>query len=215
MKNIALVSLVVLSLFTGCKSSREDPAAGFSAQIRNIVPESIIQNLKDRGMPVYEGTAPPKVEGIYVSSPHELFSPYDGDSYSKGYKFNDLKIKFSEQNDKDLSIRADLKGSTTGTGIGAFLSGHGNFFTLFAEIKATDGVVTSTQIRVFSGEWTDTGIKNLYTALIMKDKNDPGETLIPVGQGRILRDSDGLASNSSSFRLATGEEKPSDASNKK
>jgi hypothetical protein len=205
MKNLMKSTLILgLLIFAIACSKKEtvDPNVGFSTQIKNIVPQTIIDDLKARGMPINEGTIPPKIEGIYLSSPHTLEVPYGtDDSYKKGYEFSDLIMRFSNQKD-DGSITIETKNAgAISTGIGGFLSGNGNKFSIFAELKYVDGSVTATQIRVFSGEITTSGIKDFYTTILIKDKVDPSGTLFPVGKSRILKDGDGLASKTSSFRI--------------
>ncbi len=204
------VIAALLGLTLSCKKE-EEVGKGFSENIQNLVSKEMIDELRSRGLNLNEGTTPPVIEGIYLSSPHELVSPYgEEDSYEAGYEFEDLKIRFSNQDQQNLSVKVDLKGSTNGTGQGAFLAGSGNKFTLFSEIvsHSEDGdedPYTATQIRIFSGELTDKGIKNLQTALIMKAKTDPNDVLIPVGSGRIIKDGDGLAAKTNSFRIAAPE----------
>lgn len=204
------VIAALLSLTSSCKKD-EDANKGFSENIQNLVSKEMIDELRSRGLNLNEGTNPPVIEGVYLSSPHELVSPYgEEDAYEAGYEFDDLKIRFSNQDQQNLSVKVDLKGSTNGSGQGAFLAGSGNKFTLFSEIvsHSEDGdedPYTATQIRIFSGELTDKGIKNLQTALIMKAKTDPNDVLIPVGSGRIIKDGNGLAEKTNGFRMAAPE----------
>lgn len=194
--------LLCSALFmNGCK--KNDPEPGLSAKIQQIVPADLLSTMKTQGMPINAGKTPPNIEGIFISSPHTLVTTYDGDSYKPGYEFIDFILKFSGQNSTEGSVSVDTKtGSTTSTGIGGFVSGSGNKFTLFAEVNLTNGNATAKQIRVFSGEITSTGIKDFYSTLVIKEKNDPSNLLIGVGKMRILKDGDGLASKRSSFREA-------------
>lgn len=201
-KNVLIVGLWVAAMACG-KKETIDPNVGFSTQIKNIVPQTIIDDLKTRGMPINEGTIPPKIEGIYISNPHTLEAPYGtDDTYKKGDSFADLIMRFSNQKD-DGSLTIETKNAgTNANGIGGFLSGNGNKFSIFAELKYVSGSVTATQIRVFSGEITSTGIKDFYTTILIKDKVDPSGTLFPVGKSRILKDGDGVASKTSNFKIA-------------
>lgn len=217
MKSSLLLGVFIFAMACS-KKETVDPNIGFSTQIKNIVPQTIIDDLKTRGMTINEGTVPPKIEGIFLSSPHTLEAPYGtDDTYSKGYVFSDLIMKFSNQKD-DGSVTIETKNAgTTANGLGGFISGNGNKFSIFAELKYVSGSVTATQIRVFSGEITSNGIKDFYTTLLIKEKNDPSGDLIPVGKSRILKDGDGLASTTSSFRIAAGSDLltlSSDCSNK-
>ena len=207
MKTIRISALAALLLssvlfLNSCKKNN-DPAPGLSAKIQQIVPADLLSTMKTQGMPINEGTNPPNIEGIFISSPHTLVATYEGDSFKPGDTFIDFIVKFSNQDATEGSVSVDTKtGSTTSTGIGGFVSGSGNKFTLFAEVNLTSGTATAKQIRVFSGEITSTGIKDFYSTLVIKEKNDPSNLLIGVGKMRIIKDSDGLASKRSTFRVA-------------
>ena len=206
---LLIISLLCLTLIgNGCKKNDEvDPTKGFSAKIQTLISQSDIDKLRTRGMTINEGSQPPNIEGIFASAPHELVSPYGSDdTYQPGYVFDELVFRFSSQNSTDQSAVVDIKNAgSTGTGLGGFLAGNGNKFTFFAEIDYKNGSVTAKQIRIFSGEITSTGVKDFYTTLLVTSKNDPGNTLIPVGASRILKDGDGVASKRGSFRLGVAE----------
>ncbi len=206
MKTIRISAIAVLLLssvlfLNGCKKNDTEP--GLSAKIQQIVPADLLSTMKAQGMPINEGITPPNIEGIFASSPHTLVSTYEGDLTTVGSTFNDLVMKFSGQNTADGSVIVDTKSvGSTSTGIGGFISGSGNKFSLFAEVNVIQGTITAKQIRVFSGEITSTGIKDFYSTLVIKEKNDPSNLLIGVGKMRIIKDGDGFASKRSSFRLA-------------
>jgi hypothetical protein len=199
------VLLILISFACKRKVNDPDPTKGFSAKIQQIVPQSIIDDLKTRGMPITEGTVPPNIEGIFISKPHTLVTPYGPeDDYKAGHEFADFIMRFSNQNTTDLSVQIETKNAGgVGTGVGGFIAGNGNKFTLFAELNYVSGTVTAKQIRIFSGEITPNGIKDFYTTILIKEKSDPAETLFPVGKSRILKDKDALADKTKAFRLGT------------
>ena len=193
--------------FYSCKDKDNEPA--LSAKIQQIAPAALLDDLKKKGMPINEGVKPPTVDGIFVSSPHTCLVPYGPDDPNQaGYQFTDLTIQFSNQNSEEGSIVIATKsGSTTSKGIGGFISGSGNKFSIFAELEITNGSATGKQIRIFSGEITPGGIKDLVTTLVFTEKNDPGDYFLKVGQARIIKDGDGLASKINSFRVSAGSDK--------
>ncbi len=201
-----LLAGFALSL-TSCKKDDVDPTKGFSTRIQNIISQEDIDKLRGRGMIINEGSQPPNIEGIFISSPHTLVSPYGtADTYKVGDVFTELILRFSRQNTTDGSATVETRsGGATGTGIGGFLSGNGNKFTFFAEIDFVNGVVTGKQVRLFSGEITSDGIKDFYTTVFFKSKNDPNNTQLPVGSSRIVKDGNGIASKRTTFRMATVE----------
>jgi len=199
--SIAALLLCSVVFLNGCKKKDAEP--GLSAKIQQIVPADLLNTMKTQGMPINEGTKPPNIEGIFVSSPHILAATYDGDLDKVGRTYSDFIVKFSGQNSTDGSVSIDIKnGNSVSTGIGGFISGSGNKFSLFTETDLRDGTATAKQIRVFSGEITSSGIKDFYSTVFLKEKKDPNNRLIDVGKMRIVKDGDGLASKRSTFRLA-------------
>ena len=174
MKNLLTSSLIactlcIILLFDSCKKKSPEPT--LSAKIQQIVPATLLNNLKVKGMPINEGLNPPNIEGVFVSNPHTLEVPYAGDPNSKGYVFNSLVLRFSNQNSKELSVNIDTKSSSTvASGIGGFISGTGNKFSIFAELSVQNGTATGKQVRIFSGEITSQGIKDFYSTLVFTEK---------------------------------------------
>lgn len=182
---------------------------GLSANILSIAPQSVIDDLRLRGMNINEGNTPPALSGFFESKPHVLLSPYGPGDYAVGYEFNSYRYRFYDQNVNAQTISFDEKsssGTNTATGTGAFLAGNGNKFTLFAQITGITDGVTYKSLTVISGEITSTGIKDFQESFVITEKGpDPTNSVIAVGQGRIIRDGDGLASKVSSLRLSAEE----------
>lgn len=180
---------------------------GLSANILSIAPQSVIDDLRLRGMNINEGNTPPALSGFFESKPHVLLSPYGpGDGYAVGTEFTSYRYRFYDQNVNAQTISLDKKsndGTNTETGIGAFLAGNGNKFTLFAQTSGISDGITYRSLTVISGEITGTGIKDFQESFVFTEKGpDPTNKLIAVGQGRIIRDGDGLAAKVSSLRLS-------------
>lgn len=209
MKTLVRIPVITL-LIAGCTTSflsckKKDAEPGLSAKIQQIVPADLLSTMKAQGMPINEGTKPPNIEGIFVSSPHTLAATYAGDFDKVGAKYADFIVMFSGQNPTDGSVSIDIKnGGSVSTGLGGFISGSGNKFSLFVETDLRDGTATAKQIRVFSGEVTSAGIKDFYSTVLLKEKKDPNNRLIDVGKMRIVKDGDGLASKRSTFRIEAG-----------
>jgi hypothetical protein len=214
MKSTLIFGLLVFAIGCG-KKETVDPTKGFSEQIQKIVPQSILDSLQKKGLVINQGTVPPSLEGIFLCSLNELVSNYGaGDSYKTGDLFADYKYKIYEQSTDKLTIKLDYKGigtSDNGIGKGSFVSGNGNFFTIFSETSGTSGsLITYKALDIYSGEMTSTGIKNFQKGFVLTDKtNDPNNTsLIAVGKGRVFKDKDGLAEKANSFRKAISEHEP-------
>jgi hypothetical protein len=188
----------------GCKKKEDvDPSKGLSTRIQNIVPAAALADLKAKGMIINEGTQPPNIEGIYLASPYRVLAPYGpNDSYAKGRVLADYKYRFYEQTGEDIKINYK-GGGATGTGTGAFVSGFGNKFTLFVAATGNNGAgATYKSLEVYTGEISTGGIINYQDSFMVTEKNDPNNTMLPVNQARVLEDGDGLASRTTTFRMA-------------
>jgi hypothetical protein len=165
----------------------------------------MLDSLKKSGMAINEGNTPPVLEGIYKVSPMVLVKNYGiDDSYWEGYTVGDTKYKFYNFNKNDLSLMIDvLQNGKAGNGNGSFISGNGNKFSVFSEIKKQAEFITptNTSVQIISGEITATGIINLQISLTMKSKDgDENNTmLMPIGATRIYIDNDALSEKVNNF----------------
>lgn len=195
---LALVLMLGL-LSVGCKKDKKDDNGkvednGLTQEINNLIPDSIITKMVDLGMPINRGGTPPALNGNYYASPFVLkASNVPGDS--PGYTFSDYSLTLFEQNNDDLTVKLSyVNGPESGTGIGGFVVGSGNNFTVFAEVNSTYISYNAKMVHVISGTLTATGIEDLYFANFMLDNFDnPGGIWIGEGEGRIIYDSDGFS----------------------
>lgn len=198
LKKLFFASAIFAAVIMASCSSDSDSivdANGLTKDIKNLVPDSIMAKMKEIGMPIYTGDNPPDIQFSFLMSPLTLKGTnivYDsiGKVYANEY------IKFYNQDTKKLTIQCYYKQSTSvASGIGGFIVGNDNKFTVFLDCKSTDedGHVNITT-EVYSGEITDTGIKNMYLAFFMVDDHgDPNNEYIEIGQGRLFYDSDGFS----------------------
>ncbi|MCX6214609.1 hypothetical protein [Spirosoma sp.] len=205
-----LLTAMTLSVgvLTSCQKETvvaDDPTRGFSADIRKIVPDAIINDLRSRGMVINEGKVPPKLNGTFRASPYTLLSPYGSDdSFEAGDVINDYVYKFYGQNTTNaISYDYTNYSSDTGTGKGAFVAGNGTLFTIFSEDTGIARGVPYKTVSIISGEVTAGGIRNFQYAFVVKEKTgDAGDqTLIPVNTGRIWLDGDKLATTDAGGRI--------------
>lgn len=209
---LAAITLIALANgLTSCKKKEDvDPSKGLSVKIQNIVSETALTDLKAKGFTVNEGSQPPNIEGVFISNPMRLLSPYGpNDSYAKGRIIDDYKYRFYAQTGDDLKLDYKNSGTDTGTGQGAFLSGFGNKFTVFIETTGKSGAVDYKSVKVISGEISTTGIINFQEALTLTSKtNDTGNALIPVNQARVWEDGNRLAAKTSTYRIGIADNSP-------
>jgi len=211
MKKIILFC-IILSLFTtSCKDT--GPVVeenGLTKNINDIVPQSIIDEMESLDMPIYTGPNPPNI-GIGTTGKSYLASPFilvssNITNDTPGRQFGDYYLKLYDQNSDDLTIKLTyLNSDEEGTGLGGYIVGDNNKFSIFAEVNSTyknsnDEVFSAILIHVISGTWTSSGIKDLYFANFMIDNNENiGGYWIENGEGRVIYDSDGLSETISSF----------------
>lgn len=162
-------------------------------EIKKIASDKMINQIKNSGMEIHEGNTPPSIEGIYLSSPHTLMVPYVGDFYSIGHRFPDYKLRFYDQKNGKISL--DFKASDAqGTGQGAYVTGNGNKFTIYAQTYVVERGIANTTSSVYSGEITPEGIVNYKAAYVLTWKeNDPNNRLMPVGAFRVSGDGDRMS----------------------
>lgn len=210
MKNLLKTFLIVLLasgiMLVGCKKEEESKVEdnGLTKAINDFIPESTLNEMKTLGMPINTGGSPPSIENIYYASPFILkASNRYGDII--GYAFSNYKVKFYEQNNDDLEIKVDyVNGPESGTGIGGFVVGNDNHFTVFSGVTSTIGNEEATLIHVISGKLTADGIEDLHFANFMLDNHgNPNGTWLEEGEGRIIYDSDGMSEIVNSLKSGT------------
>jgi hypothetical protein len=181
---------------------------GVTDDINKIVPKEIQKKMTDLGLPINGGGNPPVVNGTYKMSPVILKKSNFSDGFSVGHQFADIYVTFSEQNNDDLTVKVSyVNAGLSGEGTGAYIIGEGDKFSVFVEsINIHENKVQTKTAEVYSGTITNTGIKNLYSALFMiDDGGDPYNDLIGNGQGRLFYDSDGFSEKvTSGARSASG-----------
>ncbi|MCU0445534.1 MAG: hypothetical protein MUE85_11515 [Microscillaceae bacterium] len=209
----AILWLLFLGLafqFQSCKKDDEevDPD-GLIQAINDIVPDTTLNQMIALGMPINRGTTPPSLDKIYKASPFVLVKSNIPNDRPVGSLFADYKFKFYDYDASKFSVKIDAREGniSTSTGIGSFVSGEGNKFTIFAKIfsSSTNGNKSDLLV-VMSGEKTTTGIKDFYYSLYMlNDYGDPNNDLIEKGQMRVIKDSDGNSPEVSSLDALVGD----------
>ncbi len=171
-----------------------------SQDIQNIITEEQIDLLEKEGFEIYEGKTPPKVEGVYLLNTN--YCEFDSNNYQDWYTSHYL-YKFYNQDENNNTITLSYRniyGNDSGEGVGAFLSGKENKFSLFIETSGlsdnnNDGkYVPYKTIEVFSGEIIPQGIKNLEHSFLLKDKGeDVDNEIMKINDYRIFKEKDGIA----------------------
>jgi hypothetical protein len=162
--------------------------------INQFVPDSLLSIIDSLGMPIYRGDNPPNIGGAYLCSPFKLLNsnrPTD----QIGAIYADYYVNFSEQNNTNLKVSVDYKnGNEDGTGLGGFIVGDNNNFSVFSELTVVVFADTAFSLNLISGTITENGIDNFHLALFMLDNlGNPSGYYINDGEGRVFQDSDGFS----------------------
>jgi len=207
-KTIKLFVLAIILGSTSCSSddSNEETTTVSEQELYAKYVDSNMQKAIDQlGITIHKGSTPPTVEGVYIIDPFFCANSNFVDP-SKGTNFGASTLTLSNQNTAKLSI--DFKNflvysavvkNETWEGTGSFISGEGNSFSILlhsnGEINYGSTAAKYKNLIILSGELdvqnnTIKGIKNLQMASIMADDyNDPNNTLIAIGQGRLFTNS--------------------------
>ncbi len=197
MRTILIAPLIVIAafslLFSSCK---KDEPLNLSDDIKNIVPDSTLNKIIALGMPINKGKNPPVLTNIYKATPLTLKASNVPNDYANGHVFADYKFQLYDQDNSKLTIKFDyLQGLSRGTGVGGFLSGNGNDFSLFIIARDYDSSGDSAEIiSIISGTISTEGINGLNEAVFMLDNHgNPHNTYIKNETGRIFYDSDAVS----------------------
>lgn len=201
MKRLLLTMLIgsfsLCIMHSGCKKKDDTGKLeenGLTKEINNLVPESIINEMKTLGMPINTGENPPSIENIYLASPF-ILKASNRASDTPGMAFAAYKVKFYDQDNDKLQVKSDYEnGGETGTGLGSFIVGSGNMFTTFSEVNSSYSGQNAKLVHVVSGKLVEGGIEGLYFANFMLDNyGNPTGVWIENGEGRVIYDSDGMS----------------------
>lgn len=190
---LGFLSLFLVFAFSSCQTKIDE--LGLTRGIHKILPDTIYQNMISMGMPVNVGDEPPELEGTYNVSTFVLDSSDVPEDYS-GKVFSDFVITFYDFNPRKLTVKITYEnGPESGEGIGSYIVGKDNKFSVFCEIKARQLVLYRAEaIFVLTGTIVDGGIEDFYYANFMVDNHGNKLGLwLENGQGRIIYDEDGFS----------------------
>ncbi|WP_367914606.1 hypothetical protein [Leadbetterella sp. DM7] len=211
MRTLFYLCLVVTA--SSCNVFSEPATTGLSKDITNAIPEWLIEQLQSENM-IHEGKRPPNIEGSYLLSPHTLVKTYNDDTKDirPGNIFNALSYTFHGQSSKNQKISLtyyDEAADETGEAKNGYVSGNGNYFTVFANSTGKSEGISYGAIFIVSGEITPTGIKNLRESITITYKLlDFNNKLMSKGATRIFKDGDGFSEKySGRFRINADKEK--------
>lgn len=203
---ILLFTLIAMMIFSCKKDETSDIKVdinGLTKDITNFVPDSIIQKMKEFGMPIYGGGNPPLLmengqemkffvdnftlinSNVLADYPNKKFSNYF--VMTNNQDNNQLKLDFE-------MVTEDL--TSVSKGRGSYIVGDNNKFTIFVDIQNVRSNTNSKAdaVIVVSGVKSDEGILNFhYANFMLNDYGDSANVYIANGEGRVIYDEDGMS----------------------
>lgn len=166
----------------------------FSDQTNDPEKEIDIPEGMDKYIPIFKGSNPPVLNGAYLMEPNTcVFCSDEGNGgYSQGTVCVSEIFQFSNMSKltRTIDVRNEsVDGHTYEEGLGYYISGEGNNFTIYANVdgKTSDGISTKMSY-IISGTLTADGIKDFYNSFIMQWKSAAGN-LMSEGAFRVFKDS--------------------------
>jgi hypothetical protein len=165
---------------------------GLTREINETVPDTLLDRMLEMGMQIHRGPEPPSIEGVFHISPLMLLeSNVPGDPST--HQFPDYYLQFTDQDNQVLTVTTDyVHGPSTGVGLGTFIVGSEDAFSVFANITLVHQADTARVLEVYSGTVTTEGIEDFYVANFMLD-NGGHRQFIPNGTGRVAYDEVGFS----------------------
>ncbi len=173
-------------------------------EITDLVPADILDEIVKLGMAINGGTNPPNMQGTYFSTPFVLKNS-NISTDNLGSRFPDYYVTLFDQINSELTIKYSyVNGPESGEGLGGFIVGEQNKFTVFVEVIASAYGEEVSMLHVISGKLLDDGIEDLYFANFMLDNyGNPNGYWIENGKGRIAYDQDGFSPKTHKKKLTT------------
>ena len=171
---------------------------GLTEDIHNLIPDGVLEAIKDIGMEINEGRNPPNIEGTYFVDTLSLVESTTGGDIATQWNKH---VTFSGQNNTTLTINVDYTmqvdngaGIMSSKGLGSYIVGEGNKFTVVVDGTREEGGFTAKTVEIFSGEISDRGISNYHWAVMMIDNSgNPLNVWIANGTGYTKKDGDGFS----------------------
>ena len=164
----------------------------YDERILQQIPEQYLEKLS-KYMTVYQGSSPTNVEGVYAYTPEVVFD--ETKNYPAGEVMAAERVRFSNQNSSrnTLTVEEKYRSGETAKSSSAVIMGSGNNFTIFYFNEGEQSGVKFKTATVISGTKTSDGIKDLHQALMMLEKDETKNTIMPVGYCRVFKEHKSLS----------------------
>jgi len=195
---LALFITAASMYFIGCDESEDSliEENGLSRDINDFMPQEILDILESLEMPINTGGDPPSIEGSFEKSPNILMNS-NRSADNIGSTYADLTVTYSDQNSNKLTVTVKQKqNNTEGDGIGSFIVGNNNNFSVFSRIHSYNDYYNDSSLiaKIYTGTISAEGIVNYHDCIVMLDDyGDPNDHYISIGDTRVFYDSDNIA----------------------
>lgn len=160
----------------------EDPTIT-EGQKAELPTQAILDALQGAGMPLYLGSAPPKLNSVYEMEPLRTIYQTGGDTGGDDYVKSLVLSMTSNSSSPNKALMKYYSHLTTGQNSSAadhycYLSGDGNSFTL-SNIRTVDyeGLFSFTVVTVVSGTIESNSVRNLHFAIVELDDDGSIESM--------------------------------------
>ena len=192
-RRVMAVATVTMAFVVGCggggdgdNETHNIPPGAFG-----FISEQQLDALAAMGFPINTGLMPPNVQGSFYAD--ALVRTGGNIPNDQATAFNDTALDFTGQTAENSVMVSYAQGREMGSGLGSFVSGSGNAFTIFTQIAGTGNGIAFKSAMLYSGTMTAEGIQGFDEAVLLTSKDpDPDAKLISVGQTRILAENDDL-----------------------
>jgi hypothetical protein len=161
-------------------------------EVDDFLDDEDIEALEEAGLIIYPGDDPPDIEGSYYLDSIEI--AYD--DLDLVLNIADYTYTFYGQTNKG-KISMDYEApevNDQATGVGAFISGRGDCFSIFIGVEGDANGCEYENPSIISGCLDNDGITGWENGFIMGEKSgDNCEMLVETGHRRIIEESDNLA----------------------
>lgn len=165
--------------------------------VNEFLSSNDVKEYENVGMKIYTGNNPPQIEGLYKSDslvifydkPFENAAPVGAVVSSYNHKFYDQK------SDGTIKVlRQSLQGEDVGAGVGGFISGDNNCFSIFVDVNDKSNQCNTNQATIYSACKIEAGLEGLQAGFILKEQEGSKcGAVVPVGHLRIITEDDDLA----------------------
>jgi hypothetical protein len=195
--SIAIITLAILvvGILASCTSGDED-TRNVPKEVKDMLSPDQQKSLEDNGMTINEGANPPIIEGVYYNGSN--YCIFDSTARYTNTYFSPYFWRFYDQVGTNIKVDYTAEAAEdTATGVGSFITGEGDLFSVFLEFSGISDGVSYTAVTVVSGRRVSGGIELFMDGFILTSKDttaDPDDSILaPVGMIRIFFENDGIA----------------------